>query len=132
MIPGIVLSPGTGTRRLLVRAAGPALAAFQVPGALADPTITLTNASGTLTLATNNDWGTPDAPGMAGAAALATAFTQAGAFSFPAGSRDAALLVDLAPGNYTIQVTGAGGTTGNAIVEVYDLTPTSGGESPRL
>jgi hypothetical protein len=29
-------------------------------------------------------------------------------------------------------VTGAGGTTGNAIVEVYDLTPTSGGESPRL
>lgn len=132
MIPGLVLSPGTGNRRLLVRAAGPALAAFQVPGALADPTITLTNAAGTFTFATNNDWGTPTAPGNADATALAAAFAQAGAFAFPLGSRDAALLVDLAPGNYTIQVTGAGGTTGNAIVEVYDLTPASGGEIPRL
>jgi hypothetical protein len=132
MIPGIVLGAGTGTRRLLVRAAGPALAAFQVADALADPTITLTTASGDYTFATNNDWGTPTGAGMASPAALSAAFAQAGAFAFPTNSRDAAVLVDLPPGNYTIQVTGAGGTTGNAIVEVYDLTPASGGETPRL
>src|SRR5438132_1445919 len=49
LIPGIVITPGTGTRRLLVRAAGPALSAFGVPGALADPTITVTNDKGTIT-----------------------------------------------------------------------------------
>ncbi|MBI4622269.1 MAG: DUF1800 family protein [Verrucomicrobia bacterium] len=123
MIPGIAIAAGAGTRRLLVRAAGPALAPFQLPGTLADPTVTLTNATGTATFASNNDWGTPSGTGAASATTLSAAFTQAGAFAFAPGSRDAALLVDLAPGNYTIQVTGVGGATGLAIVEVYDLTP---------
>lgn len=130
MIPGIVIAAGTGTRRLLVRAAGPALAPLQVTDFLSDPTITLTNAAGNLTVATNNDWGTPSGAGAASAATLAAAFGQAGAFSFSAGSKDAALLVDLAPGNYTLQVTGVGGAAGLAIVEVYDLTPVGAGQNP--
>ncbi|MFM9954463.1 MAG: hypothetical protein ACKVVO_10425 [Opitutaceae bacterium] len=129
MIPGIVIAPGTGTRRLLVRAAGPALAAFQLSGALADPTITLTNSTGAITFATNNDWGTPSGTGAASAATLTAAFNQAGAFTFANGSKDSALLVDLAPGNYTLQVTGVSGATGLAIVEIYDLTPVAG-ETP--
>ena len=61
----------------------------------------------------NNDWG--------GAPALTAAFNQVGAFQLPGGSRDAAVLVTLAPGNYTVEVSGVGNTTGTALVEVYEV-----------
>ena len=38
-----------------------------------------------------------------------------------AGSRDAALVATLVPGNYSVQVSGVGGTTGIALVEVYEM-----------
>lgn len=79
--------------------------------------------SPSVTVATNDDWGTPTAIGTASAATLSAAFTQAGAFGFAPASWDAALLVDLEAGNYTVQVTAATGTSGIAIVEVYDLSP---------
>lgn len=125
MIPGIVVSPGSGTRKFLIRAAGPALspAPFNLPGALADPTIVVTNAAGNLTFASNNDWGTPVGLGAATAAQLSAAFASAGAFGFPTGSRDSALIVDLPAGGYTIQVSGVGNTSGLALVEIYDITP---------
>lgn len=126
MIPGLVITPGSGTRRLLVRAAGPALATIGLPsGTIADPTITVTTATGT-PIVSNDNWGTPVGAGAADAATLSAAFNQAGAFPFAAGSTDSALLVDLGPGNYGIQVSGVNGGTGLALVEVYDLTPTSG------
>ena len=123
MIPGIVIAPGSGTRRLLIRAAGPALTALGVPGALADPTITLTNPADTITYAANDNWGTPTGATAASAATLSAAFAGFTGFPFPAGSKDAALLVDLAPGSYTVKTSGTGNTTGVALVEVYDLTP---------
>jgi len=123
MIPGIVISPGTGTRRLLIRAAGPALTAFDVPGALADPRITLTNPDNTVTFASNDNWGMPTGINAASAASLAIAFANFTGFPFPDGSRDSAVLVDLPAGSYTVQVSGVGNTTGIAVVEVYDLTP---------
>jgi hypothetical protein len=46
---------------------------------------------------------------------------QVGAFPLLAGSKDAALLLTLEPGTYNVEVTGVGGTTGIAIVEVYDV-----------
>ncbi|MBL9202558.1 MAG: DUF1800 family protein [Opitutaceae bacterium] len=122
LIPGLVISPGGGTRRLLIRAAGPALGALGVSGALANPTMVVTTAAGT-TVATNDDWGTAVGANAASGAALGTAFTQAGAFNFAANSRDAAVLGDFGPGSYTIQVSGVGGTTGVALVEVYDVSP---------
>ena len=49
-------------------------------------------------------------------------FAAVGAFALPASSLDAALLTaPLAPGDYTVQVSGVGGTTGVAIVEVYEV-----------
>ncbi|MCX6933142.1 MAG: hypothetical protein NTZ29_10720 [Verrucomicrobia bacterium] len=36
-------------------------------------------------------------------------------------SRDAALIVTLAPGNYTAQVSGVNDTTGVALIEIYEL-----------
>ena len=63
----------------------------------------------------NDNWG--------GAAALQTAFAQAGAFALPNGSNDAAVVVRLPPGGYTVVVSGVGNTTGTALVEIYDLDP---------
>ena len=117
---GLSVSAGGGARRVLIRAAGPALAVFGVTNPLADPSLAvLDNAGRQVAGGTNDNWESV-AP-----AALTSAFVQAGAFPFQAGSRDAALLIDLAPGNYTIQANGVGGVSGIALVEVYDLTPES-------
>jgi len=121
-IIGIVVAPGTGTRKLLVRSSGPALAAFGLTGTLADPTIKVTNSLGTI-LATNDNWNTPSDTRAADSLGLTNASGLAGAFAFPAGSKDAAVLIDLAPGNYGIQVASGDGTSGLALIEVYDLTP---------
>jgi len=42
-----------------------------------------------------------------------------GAFALPAGSKDAALLLDLPAGIYTAHVAGADGGTGVALLEIY-------------
>jgi len=122
MIGGLIISSGTGTRRLLVRAAGPALGPLGVANVLTDPVLTVLNSSGA-TFATNDNWGTPLGNGASDATTLSAAFNQAGAFAFPAGSADSALIADFTPGNYTIQVSGAGGAGGVALVEIYDITP---------
>ena len=111
LIPGFVVS-GTGSLRLLIRAVGPTLANFGVTGALADPTITLYR--GTTALATNDNWS-----GAANAVEISAVATAVGAFALPAGSKDAALVTTLPAGSYTAIVSGVGGTTGTALVEVY-------------
>jgi uncharacterized protein (DUF1800 family) len=124
LIPGLVVSPGSGVRRLLIRAAGPALTALQVPGALANPTLLVTNAAGTPAFSASNDnWGTPVGPAATPAADIAAAARGAGAFAFANNSNDAAMIVDLPAGSYTIQASGVNNTQGVALVEVYDLTP---------
>ncbi|HUR58192.1 MAG TPA: immunoglobulin domain-containing protein [Opitutaceae bacterium] len=100
---------GLTSRTVLVRAVGPGLAAFGVPGTLADPQLSLF-ASGKI--AENDNWG--------GDAALSATFTQVGAFVLPPASKDAVLLITLAPGNYSATVTGLG-AGGTALVEVYEL-----------
>jgi hypothetical protein len=122
LIPGLVISPGAGTRRLLIRAAGPALGALGVSGVLADPTMRIFDVAGAV-VAANDNWGTPVGPLAFAAPALSSAFTRNGAFAFVPGSRDAALIAEFAPGNYTIQVGGVGDTRGVALVEIYDITP---------
>ncbi|MEY2881074.1 MAG: hypothetical protein RLZZ15_3454, partial [Verrucomicrobiota bacterium] len=121
-IIGFVVTPGTGTRKFLLRASGPALAPFGVAGTLSDPSLALNSSAGAI-LATNDNWSTPVGATASSATTLSSAFAAAGAFAFPAGSRDAALLVDLAPGNYGLQLTGVGGGSGISLVEVYDVSP---------
>jgi hypothetical protein len=104
---------GSGTKTVLVRAIGPTLGAapFNVGGVVADPQLAVF--SGSTQVAANDNWG--------GGAALSAAFTQVGAFTLPGNSRDAAVVTTLAPGSYTVQVNGVGGTTGVALVEVYEV-----------
>jgi uncharacterized protein (DUF1800 family) len=121
LISGLVIAPGAGTRHLLIRAAGPSLAALGVPGALTDPVFSVLDKNAVI-IDGNDNWDTAPTT-TANATAVASAITQAGAFPFAARSKDSALLIDLTPGSYTIQVAGVGGTGGVALVEVYDLTP---------
>ena len=113
LISGMIIG-GTLPKRVLIRAAGPALAAFNLTGVLARPQLTLF--SGNTPVFVNAGWST-----STDAAAISTASAQTGAFAFAAGSADAAMIVTLAPGAYTAQVTGVGTTTGLALVEVYEL-----------
>lgn len=113
LIAGLVVG-GTTPKSVLIRATGPALADFGVGGALADPTLVLLDAQNR-TVAQNDNWET----GGGGSAILAAA-ARLGAFLFKSGSRDAALLTTLSPGNYTAIVSGVADTTGVALVEAYD------------
>ena len=120
LIAGLTIG-GTSAITVLVRAAGPALAALGVTGTLADPELKILNNAGA-TVAQNDNWETP-APGGATSAQISAAFARLGGFAFPAGSRDAAVLVTLPPGGYSAQISGVGGTTGVALVEAYDADP---------
>jgi sugar lactone lactonase YvrE len=111
LIAGFVVPPGT-TKRVLVRGVGPGLAAFGVTGVLAQPTLTLF--SGSTSVATNTNWSS-----SADATTITAASASVGAFGLS--SNDSALVVTLAPGNYTAQVTGPGTATGVALIEVYEL-----------
>ena len=59
-------------------------------------------------------------PAPLNATPLATQ-TGVGAFPIATGTKDAVLIVNLAPGSYTAQVSGVSGTTGVALVEIYEL-----------
>lgn len=113
LIAGMIVR-GPTAKQMLIRAAGPALAAFGVSGALASPVLTVLDASGR-TVATNTNWSA--APN---ASALATTGVLVGAFPFATNRTDAAVLLTLDPGAYTLRVNGTGDSTGVALVECYD------------
>lgn len=113
LIVGVVVS-GTSAKQLLIRGIGPALADFNVEGALADPKLALYQ--GNTLVRENDNWSSTSDAG-----ALAATATAVGAFPLPSGSKDAALLVYLTPGNYTAQISGVNATTGVALVEVYEV-----------
>lgn len=112
LIVGVVMDGGS--RNILVRAAGPALAAFGLTTAMTDPRLELYNGS-TLTFS-NDNWD----------ASLADTFASVGAFGFPAGSRDAGF-VQSVDGPRSIQARGTG--AGVVLVEAYDL---GAGNTPRM
>ncbi|GAB5559789.1 MAG: hypothetical protein SynsKO_14360 [Synoicihabitans sp.] len=112
VIPGFVLA-GSGSAQILVRVAGPALADFGVTSTMPNPTMTLYEDG--IAVATNDDWVTED---------ITAAAMQSGAFAFPAGSADAALLATVQPGrSYTVHVRGQAENghdgAGIALIEVY-------------
>jgi hypothetical protein len=109
LIAGFTIT-GTGSKQLLIRAVGPGLAAFNVPALLVDPSLEVFTGTGAR-IGANDNW----------SADLIPSFTAVGAFGLPPGSRDAALLATLPVGSYTVQVRGVNGTSGEAIVEIYEM-----------
>lgn len=110
LIAGFTIS-GPGRKQVLLRGVGPGLQQFGVSSALADPVLKVYDAKSVL-VAENNNWDS----------SLAARFSAVGAFALQLGSRDAAVVVTLDSGtSYTIQVSGANGGTGEALIEVYEL-----------
>lgn len=106
---------GVSARTVLVRAAGPTLAsAFSIAGTMADPRLELYNNDTGAKIAENDNW--------QGAAWLASTHTAVGAFALGgATTKDAALVITLAPGAYSARVSGLNGGGGTAIIEVYEV-----------
>ena len=113
LIPSFVIT-GSVAKTVLLRAVGPSLERFGVSDFIAEPTLTLF--SGQSPIDANTRWGT--APN---ADAIAATGAELGAFTLDRASADSALLVTLAPGEYTAHIRAAAGTPGGtALFEVYD------------
>ncbi|MSU48619.1 MAG: hypothetical protein EXS37_05905 [Opitutus sp.] len=124
LIGGFVIQ-GPQPKELLIRAAGPALAAFGVSRALGDPIVRIFS-GGTLT-AENDNWSLPIGAGRpATPVAIAAAAARINAFPFVAGSADAAILITLPPGAYSAVMEGARGTTGFGLIEAYEVGQDAG------
>jgi hypothetical protein len=107
LIAGVILN-GTDNGTICFRALGPSLASFGVQGVVGDPRLDLFDAQGSRVGANNNwkDWqkNAIESTGLA-----------------PTNPAESALLIDLAPGNYTAIVSGVGGATGVGLVEANQL-----------
>jgi hypothetical protein len=106
MIAGFIIQGAS--QRVVVRARGPSLVSQGVPGALSDPVMSLIRMSDSATIASSDNWGS--APNAAELASSGFA---------PSHPNEAAILMTLTPGAYTAIVSGVGGGTGIAIVEVF-------------
>ncbi|MEO5960559.1 MAG: Ig domain-containing protein [Opitutaceae bacterium] len=113
LIAGFIIA-GNAPKTVLIRGVGPSLAAYGVAGVLADPQIALF--SNTTQIASNDNWEV----GASTPAQITTASAGVGAFAFAGGSKDAALMITLQPGGYSVLVTGVGNATGVALIEIYD------------
>ena len=114
IIVGFVVT-GEGYVQLLLRGVGPTLAQFGVADFLPDPVIALY--AGNTLIAANDNWRDGD---VSAAGRLQDAARSVGAFDL-ASANDAALLVTLPAGTYTLQVRGAAGQSGVALAEIYQV-----------
>ncbi|HEY9155473.1 MAG TPA: hypothetical protein VIM69_10100, partial [Opitutaceae bacterium] len=123
VIGGFVIA-GNSPKKVLIRGAGPSLAAYGIHSFLADPKLKIYDGGGTV-VAQNDDWETPIGVGTDQTAATAgevgTAEQVTGAFAFSHGSKDAAVVVTLPPGAHTAVVSGPPGASGVALVEIYEM-----------
>jgi Tol biopolymer transport system component len=114
MIAGFVIN-GAAPKKVLVRGIGPSLAQYGVSGVLANPSLELH--SGSQKIGENGNW--VDAANAE--AIAATGFA-------PQNNLESALLMTLNPGSYTAILRGANNSTGNGLVEVYEINGPDEGE----
>lgn len=107
MIGGFIVQ-GPDPKRVLIRGLGPSL---PLTGALSDPVLDLYDSSGKL-LASNDNW-------------ISDRLNIIGSQLAPTSEREAAVLMALEPGAYTAVVRDSSNQPGLALVEVYDLDPSS-------
>jgi hypothetical protein len=116
LIGGIIIQ-GNAPKKVIIRAIGPELTQYGVPDVLQDPFLELHDGSGAL-IGQNDNWGTTIPGGVITSDQVAE--IQATGLA-PGDSHESAIISTLQPGNYTAIVRGVSSTTGNALVEVYDL-----------
>jgi hypothetical protein len=124
LVAGFVVS-GNTPKRVLIRGVGPGLNSFNVSGTLPDPQLRIYATGSANPLAQNDNWETAQPvtamQSVANAAEITAAARAAGAFALSSGSRDAAVVVTLAPGNYTAVVSGTNNTTGVGLAEIFEV-----------
>ena len=114
LIAGFVIT-GSVPLKVLLRGVGPTLARQGVNAFLSNPKLTLYDRGGQ-PIHSNDTWSSTTE-----LAELIAASKTVGAFDLGANSQDAALLVSLDPGVYSVIVSSADGTPGIALAEIYEV-----------
>lgn len=123
LIGGIVVA-GDIPETVLIRGVGPTLGTFGRTSVLLNPVLTVFDAAGNV-IATNTDWHTPTNPSAPSASQIESTAQTVGAFALPPGSDDASILISLSPGVYTVHLASPNSSGGEALLEIYEVTPTS-------
>lgn len=110
---------GPGTKTILIRGLGPSLGGAGVADALADPVLDLHDRTGAI-IKSNDNWKATQE-----AAIAATGIP-------PTNDAEAALIVTLNAGSYTVIESGKNNTTGVGLMEIYDLTSGFGSDLANL
>lgn len=113
IIAGFVIS-GSSSQNVLIRGIGPTMVNYGITDAITKPRLTVYSGSGKISDTTS--WG--------GSSTLVNEFVRLGAFALNANSADAAVILSLAPGAYTLHIDNDASTAGNALAELYDASPT--------
>jgi hypothetical protein len=106
MIGGFIIT-GTAPKKVVLRGMGPSLASQGITNFLADPVLELRDSDGVL-LQKNDNWRDDQESQIQG-----TVFQ-------PSDNRESVMIATLAPGAYTVLLTGKDQSTGVGLVEVYD------------
>ena len=115
--------PVGSTKKIMVRALGPSLAAFGVTDALENPTLEIRSGDGSNTvIATNNNWRNTEVGGIV-TGDQSTEIEGSGLA--PGDDLESAVIAELVPGSYTAVVRGAGNTVGTGVVDAYDMSASS-------
>lgn len=109
LIGGIIIGGGAGNKSVLIRGIGPELSGRGVPNPLADPVVEIY--SGSTKIAENDNWKDTQMTEI-----MATGLA-------PTDDKEAAVLIDLAPGNYTMIVRSKDTSIGIGLVEAYEVAP---------
>ncbi len=119
IMAGFVIT-GSGSKTALIRAIGPGLGDQGLNESILDPLLTIyrLDVSGSFfAVAQNDDWLSDD---------VIDATVVSGAFPLVEGAKDSAVLVNLLPGTYGAQVTCGENSTGQVLVELYDVSESVG------
>lgn len=109
MITGFIVK--NKSSKFLIRGIGPTLLNYGLLGAIINPTLNLYN--GSSFLYKNDDWG--------GDSNVKKMAEKLSAFPIDGNSKDAAFLVTLPPGTYTIIMSGVDGGEGIGLIEIYQI-----------
>ena len=118
MIGGFIVQ-GTGPKTVIIRAIPPKFIPppYNIPNALADPTLELHNGTGAL-IASNDNWQHTIIGEIITSDQVSDIMNSGHA---PTQPTESAIMATLQPGNYTTIVRGVNNTVGVALVEVYNL-----------
>ena len=119
---GFVIA-GTEDLTLLIRGVGPTLADYGVSGVVDNPVLVVISSATGAQVGSNDDWANDGVASEGSSASdLRTAASTVGAFALREDSTDAALLVTLPPGVYTVQMDAYDNMSpGTGLVEIYEV-----------